>query len=111
MSAKITIGLNSSTQKALPIRDAGNGLGVVVIALTLESLWLQIRERKKIGISVTIIKQIAQGGLEPALHKLAKEIIAESEYMVFPKYGKLTYQNPNVRKNAWIVQTGCSNRA
>lgn len=99
MSAKITIGLHTSTQKALHIRDAGNGLACGCNCFECEEPLIANQGKKKEWHFSHHRDSDCSGGLETALHKLAKEIIVESEYMVFPKYGKLTYRNPFSEKS------------
>ena len=39
------------------------------------------------------VDSLCSGGLETALHKLAKQIIVDSKEMVLPLYGKIPYEN------------------
>ncbi|TKB95738.1 competence protein CoiA family protein [Pedobacter cryophilus] len=98
MSAKITIGLHTSTQKALHIRDSGNGLACGCTCFGCKEPLIANQGKKKDWHFSHHSDSDCSGGLETALHKLAKEIIVESESMVFPKYEKLNYRNSTSEK-------------
>ncbi len=102
MLAIIILGLYTLTNDALHIKDAENGLGCNGICFGCNGQLLANQGKKRDWYFSHHIESFCTGGLETALHKLAKQIIVESKEMILPKYGKIRYQNAILEKTSYI---------
>lgn len=98
-SESITLAVHQPTGKILHIDQASNGLKCECICHQCGERFeaIQGEKRKKHFRHYTNSNCI--GGLETALHKLAKQILLESREISLPRYGKIFYQNPISEKS------------
>lgn len=98
-SESITLAVHQPTGKILHIDQALNGLACECICLQCEERLEAIQGKKRRKHFRHYSNTNCGGGLETALHQLAKQILMESRGISLPLYGKIIYQNPISEKS------------
>lgn len=98
-SESITLAIHQPSARIIHIDNALNGLACNCVCQECGGILEAIQGKKRQKhFRHHSIDTNCKGGIESALHKLAKQILIENKSIILPRYGKIFYDNAITEK-------------